>query len=96
MAALAVLPALIVVLCLLAPVYADHVAHTDPFESNLNGTTVVDGKTVPVMEPSTEGLGLGVTPIGPTWDLAPLLPRGRRPGPRRRRRASSTAGATRC
>ena len=41
--------ALIVVLCLLAPVYADHVAHTDPFQSNLNGTTIVDGKTVPVM-----------------------------------------------
>ena len=53
-----------------APLYANHVAHTDPFRSNLNGTTVVDGKTVPVMQPSTTGLGLGVTPIGPTWDPA--------------------------
>ena len=35
--------------------------------------------------PSTEGLGLGVTPIGPTWDPQPLLPGRRRPGPRRRR-----------
>ena len=60
--------ALIVVLCLLAPVYANRIANTDPFQSNLNGTTVVDGKTVPVMVPSTEGLALGVTPIGPTWD----------------------------
>jgi peptide/nickel transport system permease protein len=60
---------LIVALCLAAPFYADHVAHTDPFQSNLDGTTVVDGKTVPVMQQQTSGLGLGVTPIGPTWDL---------------------------
>jgi len=60
--------ALIVALCLAAPFYADHVAHTDPFSSNLDGTTVVDGKTVPVMQESESGLGLGVTPIGPTWD----------------------------
>jgi peptide/nickel transport system permease protein len=59
----------IVVLCLCAPLYAHHVAHTDPFHSNLDGTTIVDGKTVPVMRESSEGLGLGVTPIGPTWDL---------------------------
>ena len=37
---------LIVVLCLAAPLYAHHVAHTDPFASNLNGTTIVDGKHV--------------------------------------------------
>ena len=37
------------------------------------GTTVVDGKTVPVMQGSTNGLGLGVTPIGPTWDPAQYL-----------------------
>ena len=56
----------IVVLCALAPLYAN-MAHADPFSSNVNGTTVIDGKTVPVLEPSTTGLGLGVTPIGPTW-----------------------------
>ena len=61
--------ALIVVLCLCAPLYAHHVAHTKPFQSNLDGTTVVDGKRVPVMEQSTQGLGLGVTPIGPTWNV---------------------------
>ena len=59
---------LIVLLCLAAPFYAHHVAHTDPFESNLDGTTIVDGKRVPVMQESSSGLGLGVTPIGPTWD----------------------------
>jgi peptide/nickel transport system permease protein len=61
--------ALIVLLCLAAPLYADHVAHTDPFVSHLDATTVVDGKTVPVMQQETGGLGLGVTPIGPTWDV---------------------------
>jgi len=60
---------LIVLACLLAPVYAHHVAHTNPFRSNLNGTTVVNGKRVPIMKQSTQGLGLGVTPIGPTWDI---------------------------
>jgi peptide/nickel transport system permease protein len=60
---------LIVALSLAAPLYAEHVAHTDPFQSNLDGTTIVDGKTVPVMEQQTSGLGLGVTPIGPTWDI---------------------------
>jgi peptide/nickel transport system permease protein len=64
----AVLFVLIALACTLAPVYAAHVAHSDPFKSNISGTTVVDGKTVQVLTPSTTGLGLGVTPIGPTWD----------------------------
>ncbi|MFC8513472.1 ABC transporter permease [Streptomyces sp. NPDC057257] len=69
MAAAAVL--LVVVLATLcAPLYADHVAHTDPFQSHVSGTTVVHGKAVPVLTPSSTGLGLGVTPIGPTWDPA--------------------------
>ena len=66
--AMLVVLVLIVVLSLAAPLYAVHVAHTNPFTSNLDGTTLVDGKTVPVMQPETGGLGLGVTPIGPTWD----------------------------
>ena len=61
--------ALIVLLCLAAPLYAKYVAHTNAFRSNLDGTTVVNGKTIPVMQPTKGGLGLGVTPIGPTWDL---------------------------
>ena len=55
--------AAIVLACLLAPLYAAHVAHTDPFRSNVNGT--VSG--IEVLAENTEGLGLGVTPIGPTW-----------------------------
>jgi len=66
---MAALLAVIVGLCLCAPLYAHHIAHTDPFRSNLDGTTIVNGKRVPVMVQSTQGLGLGVTPIGPTWDL---------------------------
>jgi peptide/nickel transport system permease protein len=68
MAMVAVL-VVIVAVCLCAPLYADHVAHTQPFRSNLDGTTIVHGKTVPVMQESTSGLALGVTPIGPTWDV---------------------------
>jgi peptide/nickel transport system permease protein len=60
--------AVIVVLCLAAPLYARQVAHTDPFASNVAGTTLVDGKTVPVLQQGGGVLGLGETPIGPTWD----------------------------
>ncbi|MEU6999141.1 ABC transporter permease [Nonomuraea sp. NPDC046570] len=59
---------LIALACLLAPLYASAVAHTDPFVSNVSGTTIVNGQEVQVLQQSTEGLGLGVTPIGPTWD----------------------------
>jgi peptide/nickel transport system permease protein len=54
-----------------APLYATYISKTDPFRSNLNGEIVVDGERRPVLEPSTEGLGLGLTPIGPTWQLGP-------------------------
>jgi peptide/nickel transport system permease protein len=57
---------LIVLVSFLAPVYANDIAHTDPFTSNVTGTTVVDGKRVDVLEQGT-GLGLGETPIGATW-----------------------------
>jgi peptide/nickel transport system permease protein len=72
MASLAVL-VLIVLACLLAPLYESSVAHTDAFASNVTGNTVVNGKTVPILAPSTSGLGLGVTPIGPTGDPAHFL-----------------------
>jgi len=58
---------LIVVVSLLAPFYANHIAKTDPFSSNLTGTTEVDGKQVEVVQETQSGLGLGVIPIGPTW-----------------------------
>jgi peptide/nickel transport system permease protein len=61
--------AVIVVACLAAGWYAHDVAHTQPFESTIDGTTIIDGKEAPVMVQGTGGLGLGVTPIGPTWDI---------------------------
>lgn len=72
MVALIVL-ATITLLCLLAPVYAEHVSRTDPFATNLSGQAVINGTSQPIMQASTEGLGLGVTPIGPTWSFGPYL-----------------------
>uniref|UniRef100_UPI0036F43A91 ABC transporter permease n=1 Tax=Oryzibacter oryziterrae TaxID=2766474 RepID=UPI0036F43A91 len=63
----------IVITCLLAPVYAKYVSGTDPFRSSLSAKIMIDGKRVPVMAPSTEGLGLGVTPIGPTFGAKYML-----------------------
>ena len=57
----------IVLACLAAPLYAKYVAKSDPFRSNLSGTIEIDGKAEKIMQSSTTGLGLGVTPIGPTW-----------------------------
>jgi peptide/nickel transport system permease protein len=59
-----------VAICLLAPVYAHHIAHVDAFSSNLNGTFRLNGKIVSVLQANTQGIGLGVTPIGPTWHFA--------------------------
>jgi peptide/nickel transport system permease protein len=60
---------LVVIACAAAPIYAHDIAHTDPFTSNVSGTTIVNGKTVPVLQEGTGGLGIGTTPIGPTWDF---------------------------
>jgi peptide/nickel transport system permease protein len=60
---------LIVLSSFAAPLYATHIAHTDPFENNVNGTTIVNGKEVPLMEQGGGVLKLGETPIGPTWDI---------------------------
>jgi peptide/nickel transport system permease protein len=58
---------LIVVVSFSAPLYADHLAHTDPFTSNISGKTTVDGKKVDVIQAAGGPLGLGTIPIGPTW-----------------------------
>ena len=63
----------ILLACLAAPLYAQHIAQSDPFRSNISGTVVIDGQTRAVIEASTEGLGLGQTPIGPTGRGAYLL-----------------------
>ncbi len=50
----------IVLLCLAAPLYADHVAHTDPFKNHLTDQVRVGGQLKDVVSP--DGI-----PIGPTW-----------------------------
>ena len=90
MASLVVL-VLIVLSALAAPLYAEHVAHTDPFASNVNGKTVVDGKEVDVVAPNPSGLGS--TPIGPTLERHYFLGADARAATSRR--GSSTAAARR-
>lgn len=72
MIALAVL-LLITAACILAPVYAARVAHTDPFESNVAGSITLGGEETSILQPEEGGLGLGLTPIGPTWSAQYLL-----------------------
>ena len=64
---------LILLACLLAPLYASRVSGTDPFRSDIQGTTQRAGRAVPVLAQNTAGLGLGATPIGPGWSGAYLL-----------------------
>ena len=56
-----------------APIYAHDIAHTHPFVANLDGTIKVNGKTVDVIQQGGGALGLGETPIGPTWTAQYLL-----------------------
>ncbi len=65
MASLAVL-VVVVLGCLAAPLYARHVADTDPLSSNLSGTTTVNGRRTPVIAPNRSGFGS--TPIAPTLE----------------------------
>jgi len=58
---------LMIALSLAAPLYAAHVAHTDPFEADVGATVTLHGRDVPVMQPNNNRLHLGLTPIGPTW-----------------------------
>ena len=61
---------LVAVVCLLAPLYAARISHTDPFRSNVEGSTTRGGVSLPVLAQNTTGLGLGATPIGPAWSFA--------------------------
>jgi len=56
-----------------APIYAHDIAHTEPFVANLSGTIKVHGKTEDVIQQGGGALGLGETPIGPTWTTRYLL-----------------------
>src|SRR5256714_4594884 len=71
--AAAVLFVLIVAVSFAAPLYAKHIAHTDPFVSNLSGTFTQNGKTIQVIQQGAGKLGLGETPVGPTWHAKYLL-----------------------
>jgi len=50
----------IAAMCLAAPLYAEHIAHTGPAENHVTDTIQVGGQTRDVVSP--DGL-----PIGPTW-----------------------------
>src|SRR6185436_20396361 len=58
--------ALIVVLCLCAPLYADHVAHSGPNANHVTDTVTVGGVQKDVVSPTGQ-------PIGPTWQGRFLL-----------------------
>jgi peptide/nickel transport system permease protein len=60
---------LIVAVCLAAPLYASDIAHTNAFQSSVTATTIIDGHRVAVLQQNKSGLGLGVVPIGPTWNF---------------------------
>lgn len=53
---------LVVILCLLAPIYSHDIAHISPAAENITGTVKVGGKTKDIVSL------LGI-PIGPTWHL---------------------------
>jgi peptide/nickel transport system permease protein len=67
---------LVVILCLLAPVYASHVSHIAPNEANASGVIHENGKTIPILAKGgvkfnqngsvTLTAGGGI-PIGPQW-----------------------------
>ncbi|MDD2875846.1 MAG: ABC transporter permease [Acidiphilium sp.] len=64
---------IIALLCAAAPWYAQHIARTDPFQSNLSGTVIRHGKTVEVLAAANNPLHLGIEPIGPSWRLGPYM-----------------------
>src|SRR3954449_4379009 len=64
---------LIVAVSFAAPIWAHNIAHVDPFSSNVNGTAVIDGKRVELIQQGGGPLGIGENPIGPTWHTNYLL-----------------------
>jgi peptide/nickel transport system permease protein len=66
MASLATL-LLIVLASLAAPLYATYVARNDPFRPNLDGSVVIDGHSMDILQPGDNPLHLGSAPLGPTW-----------------------------
>ncbi len=60
---------LVVAISFAAPLYANDIAKVNPFANNLNGSTIVNGHKVPLMQQGGGILKLGETPLGPTWDI---------------------------
>ncbi len=56
----------VVILCILAPVYAHDIAHTGPADEHISESIKVGGKLTPVMD-------IYGIPIGPTWHSRFLL-----------------------
>ena len=54
---------IIVIMCLLAPVYAQDIAHRNPNVGNVTGTIKIGHKTVDIVSPT------GI-PTGPTWNIS--------------------------
>jgi peptide/nickel transport system permease protein len=68
---------LVLVICLLAPVYAHHVSHQGENDTNASGTIVVHGEKVHVISQGSTKIVDGVpqivfggVPIGPQWGAA--------------------------
>ena len=55
---------LIAAACAAAPLYARYVSGHDPFRTNVLGRLTTGQE---VLAENTAGLGLGTTPVGPTW-----------------------------
>lgn len=68
LASVAVL-AFIVVASLCAPFYARHIAHTDPFVSNVAGTIMLNGQEMDIMQPNDNPLHLALAPLAPPGTL---------------------------
>jgi peptide/nickel transport system permease protein len=58
---------LVLIACALAPAYARYVANADPFRPNLDGTVIIDGHSLDILQAADNPLHLGAAPIGPTW-----------------------------
>jgi peptide/nickel transport system permease protein len=63
---------LIVAACIAAPLYAHHVAHTDPSSEHVVGTITVHGKKVDIVSQGgvLNGKLTASTPVGPEWFAA--------------------------
>ena len=57
----------------LAPLYATHIAGTDPFRPNLDGAVTINGQSHDILQAADNPLHLGSAPIGATWHAAYFL-----------------------